>query len=128
MVVVKWSAYLPSTLAIQVRILLTATVFSVKIVFEKNRNKQKETGLAFFKTKTKREVRFGPFFNKKKVSEYSLVQNIISHTFVSVVHQNGNFSLEETRRRRHNIINFNSSSFALVYDLLFSVCTRHESV
>ena len=101
--------------------------YPVKIVFEKNRNKQKETGLAFFKTKTKREVRFGSFL-KKKVSEYSLVQNIISHTFVSVVHQNGNFSLEETRRRRHNIINFNSSSFALVYDLLFSVCTRHESV
>ena len=25
----------------------------------------KETGLAFFKTKTKREVRFGSFFKKK---------------------------------------------------------------
>ena len=42
--------------------------YPVKIVFEKNRNKQKETGLAFFKTKTKREVRFGSFFKKKKLA------------------------------------------------------------
>ena len=41
-VVVKWSACSPSTPTIRVRIQLTPTVFSVKFVFEKNKNKQKE--------------------------------------------------------------------------------------
>ena len=41
-VVVKWSACSPSTLPIQVRILQTTTVCSVKFVFEKNENKQKK--------------------------------------------------------------------------------------
>ena len=43
-VVVKWSACSPSTPMIRVRILLTLTVFSVKCVFEKNENKEKEAG------------------------------------------------------------------------------------
>ena len=46
--IVKWSACLPSTLTIRVRILLTLTVFSVKLVFEKNENKQREAGLPIF--------------------------------------------------------------------------------
>ena len=41
-VVVRWSACLPSTPMIQVRIPLKPTVFSVKFAFEKNENKQKE--------------------------------------------------------------------------------------
>ena len=52
MVVVKWSACSPSTLTIRVPIPLISAVFSVKIVFEKNKNKQKEAGV-------------GPFFLKK---------------------------------------------------------------
>ena len=40
-VVVKWSACLPSTLKIRVRIPLTSTVFSEKICVGKNENKQK---------------------------------------------------------------------------------------
>ena len=48
-VVVKWSAYSPSTPTIWVRILVTPTVFSVKFVFEKNENKQKEAGVGPFK-------------------------------------------------------------------------------
>ena len=40
-VVVKWSACLPSTLTIWVWIPLMPTVFSVKFVFEKNKSKQK---------------------------------------------------------------------------------------
>ena len=47
--VVKWSACLRSTPTIQVRIPLKPTVFSVKFLFEKKENKQKEAG-------------FGPFF------------------------------------------------------------------
>ena len=39
-VVVKWSAYLPSTLMMQVQILLKSTIFC-KIVFEKNKREQK---------------------------------------------------------------------------------------
>ena len=39
-VVVKRSAYSPSTPMIHVRILLTPTVFSVKFVYEKNENKK----------------------------------------------------------------------------------------
>ena len=42
MVVVKWSACLPSTPTIRVRIQPKAIFFSVKVVFEKNENKQKE--------------------------------------------------------------------------------------
>ena len=44
LVVVKWSACLPSTLTICVRIPLTATVFSLKFVFGKNESKQKRSG------------------------------------------------------------------------------------
>ena len=42
MVVAKWSACLSSILMIQVRISLKSTVFSMKCVFEKNDNKQKQ--------------------------------------------------------------------------------------
>ena len=49
MVVVKWSACSLYTPAILVRIALTPTVFSVKFVFEKNENKQKEAGVGPFK-------------------------------------------------------------------------------
>ena len=45
---VKWSACLPSTPTIRVRIPLKPTVFSVKFVFEKNENKQKEAGVGPF--------------------------------------------------------------------------------
>ena len=48
-VVVKWSACSLYTPAILVRIALTPTVFSVKFVFEKNENKQKEAGVGPFK-------------------------------------------------------------------------------
>ena len=41
-VVVKWSAFLPSIPTIRVRITLTPKVFSIKLVFEKSKNKQKE--------------------------------------------------------------------------------------
>ena len=41
MIVVKWSACLPSTLTIRVRIPLKPTIFPAKYVFEKNENKQK---------------------------------------------------------------------------------------
>ena len=51
-VVVKWSACSPSTPTIRVQILLTSTVFSVKFVFEKTENKQKEAEVGpFFKSK-----------------------------------------------------------------------------
>ena len=43
-VVVKWSACLPSTPTIRVQIPLKSTVFTVKFVFEMNENKQKEAG------------------------------------------------------------------------------------
>ena len=50
MVVVKWSACLPSTPTIRVQILLKPTAISVKFVFEKNKNKLKEAGVGpFFK-------------------------------------------------------------------------------
>ena len=44
MVVVKWSAYSPSSPTI----LLSPIVFSVKFVFEMNQNKQKELGVGLF--------------------------------------------------------------------------------
>ena len=51
-VVVKWSACLPSTPMIRVWILLKTTVFSLKFLFEKNKNKQqKRSGLAHFLNK-----------------------------------------------------------------------------
>ena len=46
--VVKWSACSPATLTIQVQIPLTSTVFSVKFVFEKEENRQKEVGVDTF--------------------------------------------------------------------------------
>ena len=47
---VKWSACLPSTPTIWVRILLTPPIFSVKFVVETNENKEeKRPGLAHFK-------------------------------------------------------------------------------
>ena len=46
--VVKWSACSPSTPTIRVRIPLKHTVFSVKFVFEKSENKQKEAGVGPF--------------------------------------------------------------------------------
>ena len=48
-VVVKRSAYQPSTPTTRVRIPLTSTVFSVKFLLEMNENKQKRSGLAHFK-------------------------------------------------------------------------------
>ena len=62
--VVKWSAWSPSTLTILVRIQLTPTVFSVKFVFEKNANKQKEAGV-------------GPFFNDKKFHNIHLYDYLL---------------------------------------------------
>ena len=47
-VVVKWSAFSPSTLTIRVRIPLKPRVFSVKFVFEKTKDKQKEAGAGTF--------------------------------------------------------------------------------
>ena len=47
---VKWSACLPSTPTIQVEILLTPTVFSVKFVFKKNEIDKKRPGVAQLKT------------------------------------------------------------------------------
>ena len=47
-VLVKWSACLPYTPTIRVRIPLKPSVFSLKVVFEKTENKQKNRpGLAF---------------------------------------------------------------------------------
>ena len=43
--VVKWSAYSPSTPTIRDQIPMKRTVLSVKIVFEKNENKQKGSGV-----------------------------------------------------------------------------------
>ena len=54
MVVVKWSTCLPSTMTNWVRIPIKPTVFSVKFVFEKNKNKLKEARLVnFFKKSNK---------------------------------------------------------------------------
>ena len=54
MVVVKWSTCLPSTVTNWVRIPIKPTVFSVKFVFEKNKNKLKEARLVnFFKKSNK---------------------------------------------------------------------------
>ena len=51
-VVVKWSAYSPSTPMIRVRITLTSTVYSVKFVLEKNKNKQKQAGVGLILQKS----------------------------------------------------------------------------
>ena len=51
--VAKWSVCSPSTLTIRVHIPPTPTVFSVKFVFEKNENKQKEVGVGPFKNNIK---------------------------------------------------------------------------
>ena len=48
-VVVNWSAGSPSIPTIRVQIPLTPAVFSVKIVLEKNENKQQEAGVGTFK-------------------------------------------------------------------------------
>ena len=48
-VVVKWSSCIPSIPMIRVRIPLKPTVFSVKIAFENNENKQEEAGVEPFK-------------------------------------------------------------------------------
>ena len=45
MAVVKWSGRLLSTPTIQVQIPLKPTVYSVKFVFEWNKNKQNEAGV-----------------------------------------------------------------------------------
>ena len=50
-VVVKWSLGSPNTPKIQIRIPLQPTAFSVKFVFEKNDNKQRESGVGPFKNK-----------------------------------------------------------------------------
>ena len=54
---------MPSIPTIQVRIPLKSSVFSVKVVFEKNENKQKEAGV-------------GPFFKKY----YNFAQNFAKKT------------------------------------------------
>ena len=51
LVVVKWSACLPSNPLIRVRIPLKPTVFSVKFEFEKNKNIQKEARVGPLKMK-----------------------------------------------------------------------------
>ena len=48
-VLVQWLACLPSSPTILVRILMNLTIFSVKFGYEKNKNKQKEAGLAHLK-------------------------------------------------------------------------------
>ena len=48
--VVKWSAYLPSTPMIRVRILLKATVFFCKSCIRMKENKQKEARFGHFLT------------------------------------------------------------------------------
>ena len=58
MVVVKWSVSLPSTPTIRIQIPLKTTVFSVKFVFEKNENKQKEAGLGPFLTLSQRAIEY----------------------------------------------------------------------
>ena len=71
----------PSTSTIRVRIPLTPTVFSVKFVFEKNENKQKEAGV-------------GPFLkNKQKPEELSVplmlleIEKSMMH-FATQIHTN----------------------------------------
>ena len=68
---VKWSACKPPTPMIRVRTLLTPTVFCVKFVFEKNKNKQKEA-----------EV--GPFFKKEFnfATRGFLIRGNISEEFI----------------------------------------------
>ena len=51
MVVVKWSACWPSSPMIRVRISLMPTVISVKIVFVRRENKQKEADVDLFLSK-----------------------------------------------------------------------------
>ena len=55
--VVNWSAWSPSIPTIQIQILMTPTVFSVKFVFEKIENKQKR-GRGHF---LKKEIMKGQF-------------------------------------------------------------------
>ena len=50
-VMVKWSAWLPYTPTIRVRILLKPTVFSVKFVLEKSKNKLKDAEVGQFFTR-----------------------------------------------------------------------------
>ena len=51
-VVVKWSACLPSTPTIQVGVPLNPSVFTVNFVFEKNENKHKEAEVGPFLKKS----------------------------------------------------------------------------
>ena len=64
---VKWSACLPSTPTIRVRILLTHTVFSVK--FEMNENKQKEARVYVTCTYAFNFVDSDLFFRKKLIQD-----------------------------------------------------------
>ena len=52
---VKWSACLPSTPTIRVRILLKRTVFTVRFVFEKTKINKKRPGLAHLKKEVHRD-------------------------------------------------------------------------
>ena len=62
--VVKWSASLPSIPTIRVQIPLKPTVMSVKFVFVKNENKQKEAGVGPFLKLQGRGVRQTNIFQK----------------------------------------------------------------
>ena len=70
---VKWSADLSSTPTIRVRIPLTPSSFSVKFVFEKNENKQKEAGVGPF---LKREDGF--FTSPALISAFSVANSLLS--------------------------------------------------
>ena len=67
MVVVKWSACLPSIPTIWVRIPLKPTVNSVKFVFEKRKNEKKRPGWPIF---LKKMSFTPPKFNVQKVRDF----------------------------------------------------------
>ena len=62
MVVVKWSAFLPSTSSFLIQFPLKPTICWVKFVFENNENKQKE-------------ARFGPFRRRERDEPIYLKRN-----------------------------------------------------
>ena len=75
MVVVPWLACLPSTLTFRVRFPPKPTVYSVKFVFDKNRNEQKGAGVGLIEKKFLQtlELSFFIFFiqNMQRVAHAS---------------------------------------------------------
>ena len=69
--VVKWSACLPSTLTTWVQVPLTPAGFSVKFVFKKSDNKQKEVGVV------------GPFKKSTSFSVYAVLFSNVCFSFTS---------------------------------------------